>query len=389
MNILLLAPHPFFQNRGTPIAVKLMLEALSAKGHRFTVLTYPEGEDVTISNCDIIRLPQLPGIRNIKPGPSWKKIVYDLFMFLKIQKIIRSRQFHLIHAVEESALIAKFVKKRWGIPFVYDMDSSLPDQIVEKYSFLKFFLPVFKNIEKKMVNGCIGVIPVCKAIEETVRKVNPEKLVQRLEDVSLLSPGLVGKKAGQQPIHIDGPKIMYIGNLEKYQGIDLLLQSFQRLLKKQPRASLIIIGGSEKEIDHYKNVADRSMIGKKIRFLGPRPIADLPVFLKQADILVSPRIKGHNTPMKIYSYLDSGRAVLATNLPTHTQVLDDTIAFLVEPTPQSMADGMVHLLKDPSLRKRLAIKAKKRVRQEYSLDAFGRKVSHFYKVVEHKITQSA
>ena len=217
MNILLLAPHPFCQHRGTPIAVKLMLEALSAKGHRFTVLTYPEGEDVTVADCDIIRLPQLPGVRNIKPGPSWKKIVYDLFMFLKIQKLIASHQFHLIHAVEESALIAKFVKKRWGIPFVYDMDSSLPDQIVDKYSFLKFFLPLFKNIEKKMVNGCIGVIPVCKAIEETVRKINPEKLIQRLEDVSLLSPGLVGKKAGHQQLNIYWPKIMYIGNLEKYQ----------------------------------------------------------------------------------------------------------------------------------------------------------------------------
>ncbi|MFQ5486597.1 MAG: glycosyltransferase family 4 protein [Desulfobacterales bacterium] len=385
MNILLLAPHPFFQNRGTPIAVKLMLEALSAKGHRFTVLTYPEGEDVKVADCDIIRLPELPGVRNIKPGPSWKKIVYDLFMFLKIQKLIASNQFHLIHAVEESALIAKFVKKRWGIPFVYDMDSSLPDQIVEKYSFLKFFLPVFKSIEKRMVNGCIGVIPVCKAIEASVRKINHEKLIQRLEDVSLLSPGLVGQKAEQQPIHIDGPKIMYIGNLEKYQGIDLLLQSFQRLLKKQPRANLIIIGGSDKEIDHYKHVADRSMIGKKIRFLGPRPIADLPVFVKQADILVSPRIKGYNTPMKIFSYLDSGRAVLATNLPTHTQVLDDEVSFLVEPTPQSMADGMVQLLKNASLRKRLAMNAKNRVRQEYSLDAFNRKISHFYKIIENKI----
>ena len=54
--------------------------------------------------------------------------------------------------------------------------------------------------------------------------------------------------------------------------------------------------------------------------------------LLAADVLVSPRLKGLNTPMKIYSYLDSGSAVLATRLRTHTQVLDDgTGPNLLEP----------------------------------------------------------
>ena len=53
-------------------------------------------------------------------------------------------------------------------------------------------------------------------------------------------------------------------------------------------------------------------------------------------MLVSPRLKGLNTPMKIYSYLDSGSAVLATRLRTHTQVLDDGIAYLVEPEPVAL-----------------------------------------------------
>ena len=59
--------------------------------------------------------------------------------------------------------------------------------------------------------------------------------------------------------------------------------------------------------------------------------------LAQADVLVSPRTRGNNTPMKIYSYLDAGRAVLATDLPTHTQVLTPECARLApadpDPTP--------------------------------------------------------
>ena len=49
MRILVLAPHPFFQARGTPLAVRSVLEFLSARGHAVDVLTFAEGEDVTVS----------------------------------------------------------------------------------------------------------------------------------------------------------------------------------------------------------------------------------------------------------------------------------------------------------------------------------------------------
>ena len=50
-----------------------------------------------------------------------------------------------------------------------------------------------------------------------------------------------------------------------------------------------------------------------------------------ADLLVSPRVKGENTPFKVYTFLASGRPLLATRIPTHTQLLDDDLAWLVEP----------------------------------------------------------
>ena len=46
-------------------------------------------------------------------------------------------------------------------------------------------------------------------------------------------------------------------------------------------------------------------------------------------MLVSPRIRGTNTPLKIYSYLRSGKPIVATDLLTHTQVLSPEVARLV------------------------------------------------------------
>jgi len=178
---------------------------------------------------------------------------------------------------------------------------------------------------------------------------------------------------------------MYVGNLEKYQGIDLLLESFQIASRKIPETNLVIIGGSEKDINYYQTVSSKLGIAEKTVFLGPRPLSDLPNSFAQADILVSPRIKGYNTPMKIYSYLDSGKAVLATRLQTHTQVLDDKIAYLTEANVQAMAEGMIALLEDKGLRERLAKNAKRRVQEEFNLEAFQRKLSKFYKAIEDKI----
>lgn len=386
MKILLLAPQPFFQNRGTPIAVKLLIETLCAQGHRISVLTYPEGEDVDIDGCEIIRLPAFPGVKNVKPGPSWKKIFYDLVMFFKVRKMIRKREFSLIHCIEESAFMA-YTLKSYGIPYVYDMDSVLSEQIGEKYASLQFLLPLLERLEKNVIKGSIGILAVCRAIEEKVIRYIPGKYTQRLEDITLLPTEDDCSSDKGVDLQIDGKVVMYIGNLEKYQGIDLLLDSFAIVTKQSPDVFLVIVGGSDEDIKYYQIRCVNLEISEKIMFVGPRPISELSQYFAQADILVSPRIKGFNTPMKIYSYLDSGKAVLATCLPTHTQVLDEEIACLVEPDPQSMATGMDSLLHNSALRKELAGQAKQRVKQEYTLTAYKRKLIAFYSKIEAEISE--
>ncbi|MGA3085680.1 MAG: glycosyltransferase family 4 protein [Thermodesulfobacteriota bacterium] len=384
MKILLLAPCPFFQDRGTPIAIKLVTEVLSGAGHHLHILTYPEGETVPIPNGTITRIATLPGVKNIKPGPSWKKLVYDLVMFFKVVGLVRKNRFDIIHAVEESAFMALAVKKIYRLPFVFDLDSSMSQQISEKYILLKPLKSIMHYFEKKAIRESAGAIAVCKALEEEVLRCQPEKLVCRLEDITNLSEqgreeGFTQTKAFQEPV------IMYVGNLEKYQGIDLLLEGFQKALPRVGEAKLVIVGGGESEIKHYQKRADDLGMKERVVFLGPKPVSELPHWLAQARILVSPRRQGNNTPMKIFSYLDSGKAVLATRLSTHTQVLDDEIAYLVAPTPEDMAEGMAVLMENASLRDKLSLAAKKRVQEEYCFEAFQKKLIRFYNQLETKV----
>jgi glycosyltransferase involved in cell wall biosynthesis len=383
VKILLLAPQPFFQARGTPIAVRRVLEFLTGRGHQVDVLTYHEGSDVEIPNCRIVRIPRLPGIRNIRPGFSLKKVLCDLVMLFGCARLMHRTRYDLVHAVEESAFIAAALQPLTGVPYVYDMDSSLAEQMIDSHPGLRVVGPILRRCEAMAVRRSAGVLTVCAALQEIARGHAPGTPVGRVEDTTLLSSNERINGAKYLPPETEGaPVAMYVGNLERYQGIDLLLEGFRHTLDQMEQARLVIVGGQRDDIERYGRRASALGIGRAVHFLGPKPISQLGDLLREADVLVSPRLKGTNTPMKIYSYLDSGTAVLATRLRTHTQVLTDRTAYLVDPEPLALGSGLAALLKDDSLRKRLAAEAKDHVRREFTPEAARRKLESFYTMIE-------
>ena len=380
--LLVIAPQPFFQNRGTPIAVRELVLTLGRRGNLVDLLTYHEGEDVELENCTQHRIPAIPLVRNVRPGFSIKKLICDFALFWKALWLVCRKRYQVIHAVEEGVFIALFMKWVFRIPYVYDMDSSLSRQLGEKYPLPKWIRGILEYFEKVAIRNSAGVVAVCQTLEQTARTHAPDKIIATVEDKSLLDQNSdVGV-----PLDIEGPIVMYVGNLESYQGIDLLIAAHQELVHQVPEAQLVLIGGIPKLIQHYEQLATKLGIEHRVHFVGPRPNNQLAFYLQQADILVSPRTHGDNTPMKIYSYLDSGRPVVATRLITHTQVLDDEIAMLVDPDAESFADGLVQLIRDAELRELIAYRAKLRVDKFYGHEAFDRKINDFYVQVEETIS---
>ena len=386
MKILLLAPHPFFQQRGTPIAEKMLLEVLTAEGHEVDVLTFPEGEDPGIVRCRVHRISAPAWTRGIRPGFSARKLACDAIMLRDVLRRVRGGDYDLIHAVEESAFMALAARWIFRIPYVYDMDSGLAQQMVDRFPALAWVRRLLDACEGMAVRGSVGTLAVCGSLESRARACDPGGLVAAVEDVSLL-----GTSADDGTDDICPPQwkdrriVLYVGNLEPYQGIDLLLAAFVRTVQEVPEAKLVVVGGDDASVGHYRRESERLGIADDVHFAGPRPLAELGACLRRAAVLVSPRTRGHNTPMKVYSYLDSGRPLLATRLPTHTQVLDDEVALLVDPEPEAMARGLVRLLRDEVLRERLAANARRLAEREFTLEAFRRKLLGFYGDVARRI----
>jgi glycosyltransferase involved in cell wall biosynthesis len=394
LRVLVLAPHPYFQDRGTPMAVHELVQGLTGRGYSVELLTYHEGDDRPMPGCRHTRIPRIPGVRGVPPGPSWKKLMCDLVMVTRAPGLVRRRRIDVVHAVEEASFMALLLKGLFRVPYVYDMDSSLSQQVIERFAWLRPFRRLLEAAERRAIRGSLGVVAVNRSLETLALEAAPGHLVGRLEDFSLLDDEEGASAAEpierlQDTIGRDGPLILYVGNLMPYQGIDLLLDGFAHAAARHPTAQLVIIGGSPEDIAAYRTRAEDMGLGERVHLLGPRPVAQLGGLLTQAAVLVSPRTVGVNTPMKIYSYLDSDRPLVATRLPTHTQVLDDDIAYLVPPEPVPLGKGLLRLLADRELGQAMATQARQRVRQNHSREAFLRKLNAFYDQVEDHLNREA
>jgi len=390
VNILFLAPQPFMEKRGTPLAVFQVLKALGELGHSIDLVTYHLGEDRRIEGVKHFRTPSFPFIKKVKKGQSLAKVFLDVFVFIKALNLLKKNSYDCIHAVEEAATMGIFLKGFYNKPLIYDMDSSMPDQLRDSTS------PFWSNgallrlvgfFEKKTIGHADLVLAVCKALMEKVHLVFPDKPVVLLEDIPNVEPFDPSMKDKVEHLKTQlgltkNKVILYTGTFESYQGIDLLLASVANIVTDFPRVKLVLVGGDGDQVGEKSSIVKSMGIERNVLILGKRPLEEMPLFMEMADLLVSPRNKGTNTPMKIYTYLQSGKPVVATRMLTHTQVLTDDVAILVNADHKSFSRGIMRVLKDSELGERIGRAGKKLVQENYSYGSFKKKVEKAYGLIK-------
>jgi glycosyltransferase involved in cell wall biosynthesis len=279
----------------------------------------------------------------------------------------------VIHAVEEAVFPAILLRSSTGARIVYDMDSMLGESLVSKWRLLRPAQRMFRALERAVIRRTDAVFAVCNDLARHVQIDAPDVPVFLIEDVALpVQEHCGGAEPLRELLGLRGELALYIGNLQRYQGIEQLVRAMA-LVPAERELTLVIIGGWPEDIRRVRALVRKLHLEERVYLLGPRP---------QADLLVSPRLLGSNTPMKIYSYMHSGRAILATRIASHTQVLDEDCALLVEPNPQAIANGLATLAANAGLRSRLGAAARRRALERYSVEAFRRKVYAAYQTLE-------
>ena len=351
MRILMIAPEPFFESRGTPFSEYHRIRALADLGHTVDLVTYPFGRDVDLPGLKLHRSWRPPFVRRVRIGPSLAKVPLDLLLALKALHVGLKWKFDYVHSHEEGGAIGLVLARLLRVPHLYDMHSSLPEQLSNfKFSRSRLLLSAFRALERSMVKRSASVIVICRHLEDVARAIAPGAHVVLIEN----APGAGGTAGAPATLDVraaagvppGAPIILYTGTFEAYQGLDLLFAAMRPVLAACPDARLVMAGGHADQVERARREAERQGIAAATVFVGERPAGEIPAYLAAADVLVSPRSRGKNTPLKIYQYLRSGKPIVATNLLTHTQVLDSSVAELTDATADAFGAGILRVVRD-------------------------------------------
>jgi len=375
VKILMIAPEPFFEPRGTPFSEYHRIRALLELGHTVDLVTYPFGRDVSLPGLRLFRCLRPPFVSGIGIGPSWSKIPLDALVACTSLRRALTGRYDVVHSHEEGSWFGVLIAEILGIPHLYDMHSSLPQQLSNfSFSDSSTLTKTFAWLERFVVRRSKVVVVICPHLAEVVRGIDsgvPVVLIENAPGSGETPAAGSGDRVRQElGLPAGAPIVLYTGTFEAYQGLDLLFAAARQVVDRHPGARFVLAGGRPDQVAAAREQAERLGIGGSVTFAGQRPAEDIPAFLDAADALVSPRSTGTNTPLKIYQYLRSGRPIVATRLLTHTQVLNDDVAILTAATPEGFAAGILAALSDRDRARAVGDRARELADTKYSYEAY-------------------
>jgi glycosyltransferase involved in cell wall biosynthesis len=119
-------------------------------------------------------------------------------------------------------------------------------------------------------------------------------------------------------------------------GEDKGISDILKALQKVPGVVFVAAGGSEKDIERYATQAKVLGVADRVILRGSTTQKELAVYQKAADVLLmpfpdTPHYRKHMSPVKMFEYMVAKRPIIASDLPTIREVLNEQNAFIVEP----------------------------------------------------------
>ena len=239
MRILMVIPQKFYSTRGTPLSAYHRTRELVALGHAVDILTYRPGANPPNLVATVYRAAGPHFASDISPGPSRLKIWFDTLLLGNLFWRLVRKRYDLIYAHEEGAFLARVAGGLLGVPYIYDMHSSLPLQITEwKFSASRRVVGLFQWIERFAIGGARAVVAISPAVERAARSAVPSANVVTIvnhfelgEAVTAVESSGIRAKYG---IAADAPLVVYTGSFVELQALPLLIDAVPLICQQVP-----------------------------------------------------------------------------------------------------------------------------------------------------------
>lgn len=380
--VLMIAPTPFFADRGCHVRILGEARALERLGCDVLVCTYHNGRDMP--DIRSARIPPIPWYRKLEAGPSLHKYYLDVLLYLRsLQAALRFRP-DVVHAhLHEGAFLGRLLGMLIRRPVLFDYQGSLTDELTA-HGFIDddgLTFRAMQALEGWIERAADVIVPSTGRAAASLRtRFPPEKImpVDDSVDTSDFRPVSddvrreLRRRYGIPQERVVG---LYLGVLAPYQGTDLLLDHASVALEAAPDLHLVIVGFPEEE---YRERAEAMGLADRVVFTGKVPFEETRHLLAAADLALTPKVSVTEGNLKVYYYMASGLPVVAFDNPVNRDILADLGIYADPGDGAAFMAEVARLANDPVRRADLSRAVRQRAESRFSWKESAEKILEAY-----------
>jgi PEP-CTERM/exosortase A-associated glycosyltransferase len=381
MRILHVFDHSLPLHSGYTFRSRAILKAQQAMGWSPVALTGPKQGSAptdceTIDGIDFHRSPPPTAWYESGALEPWGVVAALRRRILELAPRLRPELIHA-HSPALDGLAAVMAGRRLGLPVVYEVRAFWEDAAVD-HGTSREWGPRYRAtraLETWVLARAHGVTAICQGLLDDIaaRGIDPAKLTQIPNAVD---PDAFAAGAERDPalaaalgLPAHGPVIGFIGSFYAYEGLDLLIEGFNRMAAEHPTVALLLVGGGPEEAA-LKAQAERSPVASRIRFAGRVPHAEVPRYYALIDLLAYPRHRMRLTelvtPLKPLEAMAGRKLFCASDVGGHRELVRDGETGFLFPADDAdaLAQRLRQVLDSPGDWERVRDAGERHVREE-------------------------
>ncbi|MBU5615214.1 glycosyltransferase family 4 protein [Geomonas azotofigens] len=381
LRVLVLAPTPFFADRGCHVRILEEARAAIACGADVRLVTYHIGRDVP--GVPTERIAGFSWYKKLEAGPSWVKPFLDLQLLYKAFKVARQFKPHLIHAhLHEGAFFGAFLKMLIRVPMLFDCQGSLTAEITD-HGFVKpgsLLQRFFATLERWINRSSDFIVTSASPTVDLLLKdgVPKDRVCALIDGVDTDEFAPHPKEAIRAKLGLPEkrPVVAYLGLMNSYQGVDLLLEAAAYLKGQGAKIHYLIMGFPDAP---YREKAEAMGIADIITFTGRIPYDEAPLYLSAGDLAVSPKVSLTEANGKLFNYIACGLPTVVFDTPVNREILGDAALYAKFGDAVDLAGAIARLAGDRELREELGAEGRERAVKLHSWQARGKELAGIYR----------
>jgi glycosyltransferase involved in cell wall biosynthesis len=327
LRILMVAPTPYFADRGCHVRIYDEAKALKARGHQVVIVSYHLGRD--IGDIPVVRIPKIPWYRKLSAGPSWHKPFLDVLLLCKVVHTAWCFRPDVVHAhLHEGAFVSALAKPFIAAPMLFDCQGSLSGELLDHEFISKGGLlhRLFQYLESWITRRADYIVTSSSPTADFVSALFPEvsghlKPLPDAVDTEMFRPMSKDLRLMEE-LGLPASKkiIVYLGAMTEYQGVGVMCNALAQVCTQRDDFHVLMMGYPFAE---YEQRAIELGLVDHITFTGRLDFSLAPQYLGLGDLAISVKVSATEANGKLHNYMACGLPVIATETPVNREILGE------------------------------------------------------------------